>query len=149
MSRTATLFFLVLLLTPVCQAQRITMSLDGTWDLADSISATQIPTEFSHKGPVPGLVHSATPAFPDVDQFDSREHIINLVRRGELPHSAIVNNAGVPHQNRNYFWYRTSFTPTVRKDVAILKVNKAQFGTAIWVNGQLWASISLVSPPHT
>ncbi len=136
MSKTATLFLFTLFVTPICLAERITLSLDGTWDLADSISATQVPVQFSHKGPVPGLVHSATPAFPDVDQFDSREHVVNLVRRGELPDSAIVNNAGVPHQNRNYFWYRTSFTPAVRKDVAILKINKAQFGTAVWVNGQ-------------
>lgn len=113
------------------------MSLDGVWDIADSVSATEIPTQFNHKVSVPGLVHSSLPSFPEGDQFDSREHIVNLVRRGDLPHSALVENAGVPHQNRNYFWYRTSFTPSVRKALAILKINKAQFGTAVWLNGKL------------
>jgi beta-galactosidase len=137
MCRTAKLVFCLFLVVPICLVERKTVSLDGIWDVADSVSATAIPTEFGHKGPVPGLVHSSIPSFPDVDQFDSREHIINLVRRGDLPHTAIVNNAGVPHQNRNYFWYRTSFTPGVTKAVAILKINKAQFGTAVWINGKL------------
>jgi beta-galactosidase len=138
MFRIASSFVFALLTVPVCcLAERYTISLDGTWDLADSISATQIPTQFGHTVPVPGLAHSATPAFPDVDQFESREHIVNLVRTGDLPHSALVNNAGVSHQNRNYFWYRTTFNPSAAKAVAILKINKAQFGTKVWVNGNL------------
>ena len=43
--------------------------------------------------------------FADVDQFDSKEVIANRVSKGVLPESARVEGAGVPHQNRNYFWY--------------------------------------------
>src|SRR6185437_6816002 len=121
----------------ICSAQRITISLDGIWQIADSVSATDLPKAFDHRAPVPGLAHSSTPAFPNVDQFDSREHIVNLVHNGELPRSALISNAGVPRQKRNYFWYRTAFTPAARKAVAILKINKAQFGTAVWLNGKM------------
>ncbi len=121
----------------LCAAQRLTVSLDGNWQIADSISAADVPNSFEHTAPVPGLAHSATPAFPHVDEFDSREHIVNLVHNGDLPRSALVTSAGVSHQKRNYFWYRTTFTVPSKKTVAILKINKAQFGTAVWVNGKL------------
>ncbi|HSU58771.1 MAG TPA: glycoside hydrolase family 2 TIM barrel-domain containing protein [Bryobacteraceae bacterium] len=121
----------------LCAAQRITISLDGIWQITDSVSATDMPKTFDHTAPVPGLAHSSTPAFPNVDEFNSREHIVNLVHNGELPKSALVTNAGVSHQKRNYFWYRTTFTPRSKKAAAILKINKAQFGTAVWVNGKM------------
>lgn len=117
-------------------AGRVTISLDGTWEIADSVSATQIPTAFTHQAPVPGLAHSSTPAFKDVDLFDSKELIVNRVSKGSMPRSALVDTAGVPHQSRNYFWYRTSFTPTAKRAVAILRINKAQFGTEVWMNGK-------------
>ncbi len=137
MIRIPSFLFCFVLVAPLCVAERVTMSLDGIWDIADSVSSTEMPTQFSHRGPVPGLAHLATPGFPNVDEFDSREHIENLVGRGEMPRSALVNNAGIPHQKRNYFWYRTSFTPSATKAVAILKISKAQFGTAVWMNGKL------------
>ena len=117
-------------------AQRVTIPLDGTWDIADSLAADQVPATFTHKAPVPGLAHSSTPAFEGVDLFDSRELIVNRVGKGSMPRSALVTNAGVPHQNRNYFWYRTSFAPKAKRAIAILRVNKAQFGTAVWLNGR-------------
>ena len=97
---------LSLVVLPCTAAERTTMSLDGNWDIADSVSATEIPTVFTHTAPVPGLAHSATPAFADVDLFDSQEVIANRISKGELPESAMVKGAGVAHQNRNYFWYR-------------------------------------------
>ncbi len=115
-------------------AQRTTIPLDGPWQIADSVTSTQ-PKVFDHVVPVPGLAHSAKPAFQDIDLFDSREHIVNLVRAGTLPKSALVDNAGVPHQKRNYFWYRRTFTIKAPEAVAILRINKAQFGAAAWVNG--------------
>jgi hypothetical protein len=36
----------------------------------------------------------------------------------------------------NYFWYERTFTAPARRDSAVLVVNKAQFGTAIWLNGK-------------
>src|SRR5438094_3860697 len=121
---------------PCTAAQRTTMSLDGNWDIADSVSPTEIPTVFSHKAPVPGLAHSATPAFADVDLFDSQGVIANRIGRGELPASAMVKGAGVSHQNRNSFWYHTTFIPSGKRALAFVKINKAQFGTAVWLNGR-------------
>jgi beta-galactosidase len=135
--RTASLLVLTLCLAASCFAQRITVSLNGTWQVDDSVSATDRPVRFGHEVPVPGLVHSAVPSFADVDLFESREHIVNLVRDGAMPRSALVTNAGVSHQKRNYFWYRRTFSVPHKKAVAILQINKAQFGTAVWVNGEL------------
>ncbi len=118
-----------------CFAERTTLSLDGTWDIADSLNAEPAPAVYTHKAPVPGLAHSSTPAFADVDLFDSRELIVNRVGRGSMPRSALVTTAGTPHQNRNYFWYRTSFSTPAHRAVAILRINKAQFGIAVWLNG--------------
>ncbi len=125
-----------ILFIPACFGQRVTIPLDGVWNIDDSVSATERPAQFTHHVPVPGLVHSAEPGFTDVDLFDSREHIVNQVRAGVLPHSALVTNAGVPHQKRNYFWYQRTVNVPEKKAVAILKIGKAQFGVAVWVNGQ-------------
>ena len=127
---------LSLVILPCTAAQRTTMSLDGNWDIADSVSASEIPTVFTHTAPVPGLAHSATPAFADVDLFDSQEVIANRISKGELPESARVKSSGVSHQNRNYFWYRRIFVPSGKRALALVKINKAQFGTAVWLNGR-------------
>jgi beta-galactosidase len=132
--RAAILLSLVIL--PCMAAQRTTMPLDGNWDIADSVSPTEIPAVFTHKAPVPGLAHSATPAFADVDLFDSQEVIANRISKGELPESAMLKGVGVSHQNRNYFWYRRIFIPSGRRALALVKINKAQFGTAVWLNGR-------------
>ncbi len=63
---------------------RTTLSLNGQWDVADSVGANEIPKTYSHKAPVPGLTHAAVPAFPDVDQYQSRELLSNLVRQGTI-----------------------------------------------------------------
>ena len=86
---------------PLCAAQRTTLSLDGQWEIADSVEAATLPAAYSHKAPVPGLAHSAMPAFKDVDEFDSRQLIQNRVARGLAPASALVTNAGVSRQDRN------------------------------------------------
>ena len=38
-------------------------SLDGTWRIADSVSATEMPAEFTAFVPVPGLANLAIPHF--------------------------------------------------------------------------------------
>ncbi len=127
----------LVLLAPLWAAgPRVTVSLDGAWDIADSVSASEIPRVFTSRAPVPGLANLARPAFAGVDQFDSRELIDNRIRKKQLPESARVATVGVPRQDRNYFWYRTRFRPPARNETAILKVNKAQFGTAVWLNGR-------------
>src|SRR6267378_6264580 len=114
---------------------RATISLNGTWQIEDSKEAEAIPVAWNHKVPVPGLAHSAEPAFPQVDQFDSRMSIQNRVGQGKLPKTANVYNAGVSRQERNWFWYRRTFDISDTKSVAILRINKAQFGAAVWLNG--------------
>jgi len=119
---------------------RQTLSLNGEWEIDDSLSADRMPEAFHHRVPVPGLAHSATPPFPDVDKFQSRENLWNLTRFGEEPESAFASlgedGAGISKQERNYFWYRKQFRLAGRREVAILKINKAQFGTAVWLNGK-------------
>src|SRR6202162_2534404 len=114
---------------------RTTISLNGTWQIEDSKEAETIPVAWNHKVAVPGLAHSAEPSFPQVDQFDSRMLIQNRVGQGKLPKTAIVYNAGVARQERNWFWYRRTFEVSDPKGVAILRINKAQFGAAVWLNG--------------
>ncbi len=117
-------------------AERVSMSLDGEWAIEESVGPEEVPTAFGHRVPVPGLAHLATPAFQDVDHYVSREYIAKKIQLGLLPESARIEALGTTRQKRNYFWYRTTFRPTVKKQVAILRVNKAQFGTAVWVNGK-------------
>ena len=115
---------------------RVSMRLDGEWDIAESTGARDLPQSFSRRVPVPGLVNLARPAFAAVDEFDSREIISNRIRKKVLAESARVTTVGVSRQPRDYFWYHTTFRPTARKQTAILRIGKAQFGTAVWLNGR-------------
>ena len=40
---------------------RTTLSLNGQWDVTDSVGANELPKTYSHKAPVPGLTHAAVP----------------------------------------------------------------------------------------
>lgn len=117
---------------------RTALSLNGQWDVEESVAANDMPKTFGHVAPVPGLTHSAIPSFADVDQYQSLQLLSNLVRKGELSQSdynKLGNIRGVSHQSRNYFWYRKSFHAPPQNDVALIKVNKAQFGTVLYLNG--------------
>ena len=117
---------------------RTTVSLDGTWKIADSVAADAQPTVYNHSVPVPGLAHSATPAFQDVDEFQSRQLLSNLVDQGKYSKAEfekLGNAKGISHQQRNYFWYRKTFLAPRRHAVALLKINKAQFGIVVFLNG--------------
>jgi len=120
------------------QAQRTTLSLDGNWDVEDSVVGDQIPSAYHHTAPVPGLAHSAVPSFADVDQYQTRQLLSNLVREGrysQADYDKLGNARGISHQQRNYFWYRKTFEAPAQTAVALLKVNKAQFGTVVYLNG--------------
>lgn len=117
-------------------AERATISLDGQWQIEDSVDGNATPSQWGHMVPVPGLAHLATPGFKDVDLFDSSEEIVNQVKNGRLPKSAIIHTSGISRQQRNYFWYRKTFRVNERKAVAILQINKAQFGAMVWLNGK-------------
>jgi hypothetical protein len=58
------------------------------------------------------------------------------VDRGLAPRSALVTNAGVSRQERNWFWYRRRFDVAAVRGVANLRIAKAQFGAVVWVNGK-------------
>ncbi len=116
-------------------AGRDIQSLDGTWQLADSRAADLIPVTYPAKVPVPGLANLATPSFKDVDAFISRENLANKIRSKLVPAEWLTNfGKGKVDQDRNYFWYRRTFKAPSPRAVALLKINKAQFGTAVWLN---------------
>lgn len=118
-------------------ADRVTQSLDGTWQIEDGKAPEAIPAEFTHTGPVPGLTNLAQPAFADVDAFISRENLANRIRSQLAPADWLTQYwKGKVDQDRNYFWYRTTFRAPEPRAVARLKINKAQFGTAVWLNGK-------------
>jgi beta-galactosidase len=122
------------------KAHRTTLSLDGQWDVEDSVGANEIPKTYRHTTPVPGLTHSAVPAFADVDQYQSRQLLSNLVRQGrysKADYDKLGDARGISHQERNYFWYRKTFQAPGQDAVALLKVNKAQFGAVVYLNGVL------------
>ena len=119
-------------------ASRAVVSLDGQWDIEDSVAADGVPKAFRHTVPVPGLAHSSTPAFTDVDDFLSKQVLSSLVyydKYSQADYDRLGDIRGISHQRRNYFWYRKRFVAPSRRDVAILEVDKAQFGTVVYLNG--------------
>ncbi len=142
--RLAVGFFAMALIGPARSAtadalsRRTTLSLDGDWRIADSVGPDRVPSTFSHHGPVPGLAHSAMPAFPDVDQYVTKQLLSNwsfygLYSRAEYDRLGDIR--GISHQARNYFWYEKTFKAPRPVAVAILKISKAQFGAAVFLNG--------------
>lgn len=118
-------------------AQRQVTSLDGTWKIADSVAGDKIPEQFAHSVPVPGLANLAKPVFPQVDAFYSREQLANRIRSKLSPEEWLTNYwQGKVDQDRNYFWYQKKFHAPGPRSVALLKIAKAQFGTAVWLNGR-------------
>ena len=121
---------------PAAAGQRILVSLAGGWSIEEGVEPEAIPSSFGHTVHVPGLAHSATPSFPDVDRYETREYIRTMITRNILQPSDDTGVLGRTSQKRNYFWYRKSFHAPAKKQVAILRINKAQFGTAVWLNGK-------------
>ncbi|WP_404423704.1 glycoside hydrolase family 2 TIM barrel-domain containing protein [Nibricoccus sp. IMCC34717] len=127
---------LLVFLNPLrAQVHRDTLSLDGEWEVAESVGGNTLPASYGHRAPVPGLTNLAQPAFADVDQFETREVIQNLVNVKERPPMEIPKGLGATPQTRGYFWYRTHATAPAERAKAFLRVGKAQFGMAAWVNG--------------
>ena len=96
-------------------AERVTLPLNGTWQIADSVAAEPAPKAFRATVAVPGLVHNATPGFADVDAFDSLELVANQIAQKIRPEAARVASPGVSRQKRNYFWYRRQLPPPARR----------------------------------
>jgi beta-galactosidase len=90
-------------------SKRQTISLNGIWEVEESL-ADEMPKTFSHQTPVPGIIDTASPSF---------------------------DSAGLKCKKRNYYWYRSFFT--LEKElspVVLLKINKACFGTKLFINGK-------------
>lgn len=118
-------------------AERQTVSLDGTWEIGDSQEADAMPATYWHTVRVPGLANLAEPAFKGVDQFISRENMARRITFKLAPEEWLLKYwAGKADQDRNYLWYRRTFRAPASRAAAMLKINKAQFGTAVWLNGQ-------------
>ena len=115
---------------------RVTVPLDGPWSIADSASADDMPARFDHTVAVPGLAHSAQPAFPDVDHYETHEFVWTMKRYHVLPDSDKCDGLGRTRQTRNYFWYERTFTVPVKRQSAVLVIDRAQFGMAVWLNGK-------------
>ena len=105
--------------------ERKTISLDGVWQVAEG-TMDQMPEAFAHTVPVPGLLDMATP------RFETPGNVISDAERGEpwrRPEKA--------DPLREAFWYRRTFKVNAPKsNVALLKVNKAFFGTCVFLNGK-------------
>lgn len=116
---------------------RQTVSLDGEWQIGDGQAADEVPLGYYHTVPVPGLANLAKPAFKDVDQFISRENMARRITYKLAPDDWLQKYwVGKVDQDRNFFWYRKTFRAPSGRDVALLRVNKAQFGTAVWLNNR-------------
>jgi hypothetical protein len=123
--------------------EREIVSLNGDWQIEESVGATEMPATFTHTAPVPGLVNLARPAFPGVDLFASKEYLQRFGRNYPWgsTNSILAANAplpaiGISVQKRNYFWYQRTFVAPEKREVALLKIGKSQFGTKVWLNGK-------------
>ena len=138
--RTAGIALMLLVGMARARGERMEIPLDGIWAVAESVGADEMPQQFPHQVAVPGLVNQAKPAFPDVDRYETAE----IVARWSRPSTAVIppgeaamgGQLGRTRQKRNFFWYQRTFTLPARRQQAVLVVNKAQFGTAVWLNGK-------------
>src|SRR5512147_2866305 len=120
------ILFILLFIAFQSFGQRTVISLNGKWDIDESLKADGIPRKFTHSVAVPGLANLSQPAFPDVDKFTT----IDVIRH---PIVGIKNNPsldtikiGIVGQKRNYFWYKRNFDLKEKKEVVVLKISKAQ-----------------------
>ena len=126
----------LLLSCPLQAAERSVVSLNGTWQIDESLMPDAMPQQFTHHVAVPGLINQSQPAFAGVDEFDSREQISNRIHEGKWPDKTLPEGNGVRRQQRTHFWYRRSIMVGAPREVALLVVHKAQFGTGVWINGK-------------
>ena len=91
-------------------AKRQIINLDGEWQVEQG-SLDKIPTSFEHKVKVPGVLDLAEPKFDEI---------------------------GIQSKKREAFWYRKTFKlkGEIPKN-ALLKINKAKYGTKVFLNGKV------------
>lgn len=117
----------MLLWTIVCApqastAQRRVICLDGTWEVAEG-SLAERPLRFDHTVPVPGLLDMANPPFEQPGSTVAQADRSNPSLRPADP-------------RREAFWYRRTFVlDELLPATARLRVRKARYGSAVWLNG--------------
>lgn len=89
-------------------SKRKIVSLNGTWDIAEG-SMNVVPEAFPYRVPVPGLIDLSSPDFFEV---------------------------GIKSERREAFWYHRTFKLDEITDSIVLKIHKAKYGTAVYLNGQ-------------
>jgi len=103
--------------------ERTVICLNGTWQIAEG-PLSQPPAEYSRTVPVPGLADLATPP------FDSPGATVSLEDRGK-PWLRPAD------PRREALWYRRTFPlDQPLPAVALLKIHKAKYCTAVFVNGR-------------
>ena len=110
---------LVMSLAAAPAVGRRTISLDGTWQLAEG-QVDQMPAQFDRTVPVPGLVDLAQPGFAPGTFKNSKR---------------LFGPADAALAQRSY-WYRREFV--LKGDVpavATLLVRKAAYGSTVYLNG--------------
>ncbi|MDD6210684.1 MAG: glycoside hydrolase family 2 TIM barrel-domain containing protein [Bacteroidales bacterium] len=118
-------------------AQRNVISLNGKWQIEESVSDKQ-PKRYTHSITVPGLVITAEPSFRDADNYKSKQYLENsfvVDKQGKTPGIDTVLR-GINYQPRNYYWYKKDFTLSSLSEICLLRINKGQFGIEAWINGK-------------
>ena len=116
--------------------QRSVISLNGLWEVEDGIEESHLPSKYTHRVNVPGLTNLSIPGFKNIDNFttvDVLKHPIIGIKDNPALDTIKI---GIVGQERNYFWYRNNFSLPEKKEKVVLKINKAQFGTSVWINGE-------------
>ena len=129
---------LILNIMPVW-SQREVISLNGEWKIEESVDSRQMPKKYTHTVQVPGLANMAMPVFDGIDKFYGKEYIQNYWTKAmqvKIDADTDTLKIGYSFQKRNYLWYKKDFELEAKKELYILKINKAQFGTMVWVNGK-------------
>ena len=73
-----------------------------------------------------------------MDEYHTHEWAYTVTKRDHVlpPSSENVEGLGSTVQKRNFFWYDRTFRTPAQMQRVRLVVNKAQFGTAVWLNGK-------------
>ncbi len=116
---------------------RVTIDLNGTWDFEQTKTAFP-PSTFTHKIPVPGLVHLAEPRLDQHDLFFAPPR-----KDGK------TQSPSRPAYEPRYNWYRrlVQIPRELEGQEAVLSVLKSQFVTQAFVNGmEAGSSIACFTP---
>jgi len=133
-------FMLVCICSLSLQAQRTTISLNGTWEF-DQTEKAFPPAKFTRQIPVPGLIHLATPKVAQYDKFFKTPDTPELTEQFNF----LLERDYTPMYN----WYRKKIK--IGNEFAgqqiYLTIKKSQYVTQVYVNGiSVGTSIECYTP---